>query len=91
MLVAAAMIIAAPCSASAPIDEGQAAPCSGFIISTERAKEAISCKRELNLRKTFECDPCPACPNPQKDETVAIATASFFSGFVLGLLLLVIR
>ena len=46
---------------------------------------------EVELRKTFECAPCPSCPEPKKDETVAIATASFFAGFVLGLTLFLVR
>ncbi len=79
------------CTISQPIDRGQPAPCDGVLISAERAKQAVADKREVELRKTFECAPCPSCPEPKKDETVAIATASFFAGFVLGLTLFLVR
>jgi hypothetical protein len=85
------LIIAAPCVASAALDQGQKAECDGILISAQRAKEAVACAREVELRKTFECAPCPACPECDKPETMQIATASFFSGFVLGLLLLLVR
>jgi hypothetical protein len=51
MLVAA--IIAAPCVQSTPVDAGKPAPCDGILISIERAKAAIACKREVELRKTL--------------------------------------
>ena len=89
MLIAA--IIAAPCVQSTPVDAGEPAPCDGILISIERAKAAIACKREVELRKTFECEPCPACPKPTKDRSVEIASASFVSGLVLGLLLFFAR
>ena len=79
------------CTISQPLDRGQPAPCDGVLISTERAKQAVADKREVELRKTFECAPCPSCPEPKKDETVAIATASFFAGFILGLTLFLVR
>ncbi len=81
------LILAAPCIASAAIDQGQKAECDGVLISAQRAKEAVACKRELNLRRTFECDPCPACPEPKPSRSVEIASASFVTGLVFGLLL----
>lgn len=84
----AAIIMAAPCTASAPIDAGKVAPCDGVLISATRAQQAIADKREVNLRRTFECAPCPDCP---KDDGMRTAAASFFSGFVLGLLLILVR
>jgi hypothetical protein len=85
------LILAAPCVASAAIDQGEKAKCDGILISAQRAKEAIACEREVEIRKTFECDPCPACPECDHQPVMQIATASFFSGFVLGLLLLFVR
>jgi hypothetical protein len=85
------ILMAAPCVVSAPLDAGQRAECDGILISAKRAQEAVACKRELDLRRTFECDPCPDCPEPKPCEQMQIATASFFSGFVLGLLLLLVR
>jgi len=85
------LILPAPCIASQAVDQGQPAPCDGVLISTERARQAVADKREVNLRRTFECDPCPACPEPPPDRTKEVASASFFAGFVLGLLLLFVR
>tara|TARA_R100000664_G_C2705506_1_gene104284 strand:+ start:549 stop:809 length:261 start_codon:yes stop_codon:yes gene_type:complete len=85
------LIFAVPCVASAALDQGEKAQCDGILISAQRAKEAVACKREVELRKTFECAPCSACPECKKTETMTIATASFFSGFVLGLLLFFVR
>jgi len=82
------LIFAAPWIASAAIDQGQKAHCDGVLISAQRAKEAVACKRELNLRRTFECQPCPDLP---EDRTTQIASASFAAGLVLGLLLLLVR
>tara|TARA_R100000664_G_C2645838_1_gene68691 strand:- start:133 stop:402 length:270 start_codon:yes stop_codon:yes gene_type:complete len=85
--VLAAVLLAAPCVTSAAVDQGDTVPCDGVLISAKRAREAIACKREVELRKTFECDPCPACPEPAPDRTVQIASASFVTGLVFGLLL----
>lgn len=85
------VLLAAPCVSSAPIDKGNVAPCDGVLISAARARQAIADKREVNILRTFDCDPCPACPDPPKDDSVKIASASFATGFVLGLLLLVMR
>ncbi len=87
----AAIVMAAPCVASAAIDQGETANCDGVLISVKRAKEAIACAREVELRKTFECAPCPACPDPPQDRSVQIASASFVTGLVFGLLLLFVR
>tara|TARA_R100000664_G_scaffold30464_1_gene43063 strand:- start:7730 stop:7990 length:261 start_codon:yes stop_codon:yes gene_type:complete len=81
------LILAVPCVVSVALDEGQKAKCDGILISAEKAKEAVACKRELNIRRTFECDPCPACPESKQQPTLTIASASFFSGLVLGILL----
>ena len=86
-----AVFLAAQCAQSTPIDQGKPAPCDGIVISVERAKKAIACEREVELRKTFECAPCPSCPTPPKDRSIEYATASFLSGFVLGLLLFLVR
>ena len=83
------IMLLAPCVASAPLDAGKRAACDGILISAERAKSAIKCKREVDLLRTFECDPCPDCPEPVP--YMQVATASFFSGFVLGLLLFLVR
>ena len=85
------LILAVPCVASSAINQGQKAACDGILISAQRAKAAVACKRELNILRTFECDPCPAGPDCPKSETMKIATASFLSGFVLGLLLFLVR
>jgi hypothetical protein len=85
------LILSAPCVVSQAVDQGQPAPCDGVLISAERAREAVADKREVNLRRTFECDPCPACPESPPDRTREVASASFFAGFVLGLLLLFVR
>ena len=85
------LIIAAPWVASSAINEGDKAACDGLLISAQRAKEAVACKRELDVLRTFECDPCPECPECPESETIKIASASFFSGFVLGLLLFLMR
>ena len=85
------LIVAIPCVVSSAINEGEKAECDGLLISAQRAKEAVACKRELDFRRTFECDPCPKCPECPESETMKIATASFFSGFVLGLLLFFAR
>ena len=85
------LIFAAPCVASAALDQGQKAQCDGILIRAQRAKDAVACKRELNLRRTFECEPCPACPECEQPQTMKMVTASFFSGFVLGLLLFLVR
>lgn len=84
-------LLSAPCVSSSALDQGKPAPCDGVLISAERAKEAIACKRELELRKTFECDPCPACPEPEPSRSVQIASASFVTGLVFGLLLFFAR
>jgi len=83
----AVVLLSAPCVSSAAVDQGETVPCDGVLISAKRAKEAIACKREVELRKTFECDPCPACPEPAPDRTVQIASASFVTGLIFGLLL----
>ena len=83
----AVVLLSAPCVSSAAVDQGETVPCDGVLISAKRAKEAIACKREVELRKTFECDPCPACPEPPQDSSVQIASASFVTGLVFGLLL----
>ncbi len=86
-----AMLIAAPCSSSAPIDEGKPAPCSGLLISVERAKAAIVCKRSLAVLSEHRYEACLPCPKTDDAEMIKIASASFFTGFILGLLLLVVR
>lgn len=83
----AAVVLAAPCVTSAAVDQGDTVPCDGVLISAKRAKEAIACKREVNLRRTFECEPCPACPDPKPSRSVEIASASFVTGLIFGLLL----
>lgn len=85
------LILLAPCVVSAPLDGGTKAPCDGILISAQRAREAITCKRELKLRRAFRCDPCPACPEPEPCQTATTVAASFLSGFVLGLLLFLVR
>jgi len=87
----ALLVMASPCVQSTPIDQGKPSPCDGIVISVERAKKAIACEREVELRKTFECAPCPSCPTPPEDRSIEYATASFLSGFVLGLLLFLVR
>jgi len=87
----AVVIMAAPCVSSSALDEGKLAPCDGVLISAKRARQAIADQKELELRKTFECAPCPPCQEPKKDDAFSVATASFFSGFVLGLLLFLVR
>jgi len=89
--VLALALLAAPCVSSAPLDAGQVAECDGVLISAARARQAVADKREVNILRTFDCDPCPDCPDLPKDDSVKIASASFVSGFVLGLLLLVMR
>jgi hypothetical protein len=86
-----AVFFAAQCAQSTPIDQGKPSPCDGIVISVERAKKAIACEREVELRKTFECAPCPACPDPPQDRSVEIASASFVTGLVFGLLLFFAR
>ena len=83
----AVVLLASPCVSSAAVDEGDTVPCDGVLISAKRAREAIACKREVELRKTFECDPCPACPEPEPSRSVQIASASFVTGLIFGLLL----
>lgn len=83
----AVVLLSAPCVSSAAVDQGETVPCDGVLISAKRAAEAIACKREVELRKTFECDPCPACPEPEPSRSVQIASASFVTGLVFGLLL----
>jgi hypothetical protein len=85
------LILPAPCVASQVVDQGYPAPCDGVLISAERARQAVADKREVNLRRTFECDPCPACPELPPCKTSEVASASFFAGFVLGLMLLLVR
>ena len=83
----AVVLLSAPCVSSAAVDQGDTVPCDGVLISAKRAREAVACKREVELRKTFECDPCPACPQPKPSRSVQIASASFVTGLVFGLLL----
>ena len=85
------MLLAAPCVSSAPLDSGQVAACDGVLVSAARARQAVADSREVNILRTYECDPCPECPAPPKDETVVVASASFLAGVVFGLLLLVMR
>lgn len=86
------LALAAPCVASAPLDAGQTAACDGVLISAARARRAVADAREVELRRQHECPAVPACPEPPTvDSHVTVATASFFTGFVLGLLLFLAR
>ena len=85
------LILSAPCVVSVALDQGQKAKCDGILISAERAKSAVACKRELEIRRDFKCEPCPSCPDCKQPPMAKIASASFLSGFVLGLLLFLVR
>lgn len=85
------LVLAVPCVVSVAIDEGERAKCDGLLISAERAKAAVACKRELEIRRREKCAPCPTCPACKQPPTMEIATASFASGFLLGLLLFLVR
>lgn len=59
-----------PCDLAAPLDKGDAAPCSGILVSSETARDALKNREELKVRKAFVCPECPNCPEciqrPQK-------------------------
>tara|TARA_Y100001938_G_C7929516_1_gene348629 strand:+ start:462 stop:761 length:300 start_codon:yes stop_codon:yes gene_type:complete len=60
-----------PCDLAAPIDKGHTAPCSGILVSSETARDALKNREELKVRRAFVCPECPDCPEciqkPQKN------------------------
>lgn len=88
-------ILAAPCSNTSVINEGQPAPCSGLLWSVERSKSAVICARvdlprcesELALRQAqidamlSKPPPPPSDPPTRKFWWAAGAAAA---GFILG-------
>ena len=43
-LIAALLQHAAPCLKASPLGSGQVAPCTGILLSSEQAREALACK-----------------------------------------------